>query len=382
MIYLDNAATTLQKPKAVIKAAHKYNKSLSANPGRSGHKAAFKAAQVVFECRESLRQLFNAKDSENIIFTKNCTEGLNIVIQGILKENEHCVISCFEHNSVLRPVKALEKCGVTFTIADFYEKDEQATKREFENAITPTTKLFICTHASNVFGVLNPIKQLGKLCKEKGILFCVDAAQTAGVVPIDVQGDNIDFLCMPGHKGLYGPMGTGVLILNSEVLPQPLMQGGTGSLSLMQEQPQILPDCYESGTLNVPGIAGLQKGVEFVQKTGVQNILQHEIKLLQIAYDNLSHLHEIKLHTHRPHIDSCSPVLSFSSTLTDSEDFASYLEGEHNIAVRAGLHCSPLAHKKMGTLKQGTVRISPSFFTTQEHIFKFIKAVEAFEHSQ
>ena len=265
MIYFDNGATTFPKPRAVVNAVDRTMRYYGANPGRSGHNMSLKASEIMYDCRKNAAKLFNADSPEKIIFASNCTAALNYVIKGILKEGDHAVISSLEHNAVLRPLENLKDNGVEYSIAD-YSPDDEETINNFRNAITPNTKLVICTHASNVFGVRLPVERIAALCRIHGVLFCVDAAQTAGVVPISLKDSCIDYLCTAGHKGLYGSMGTGILAINSETLPESLIQGGTGSFSSDRKQPAILPDRYESGTPNLPGIAGLNEGIKFVMK--------------------------------------------------------------------------------------------------------------------
>jgi len=362
MIYFDNGATTFPKPEAVQKAVNDLIKGYSANPGRSGHTLSMKAAEAVYKCRENLKIFLNVPDIENIIFTQNCTAALNTVIKGILRENDHVVISCLEHNSVVRPIEALRRIGVTYSIANVYVNDNNKTLNSFRESINPQTRLVVCTHASNVFGIMLPVARISALCHQYDIPLCLDAAQTAGVVPIDVVNMGIDYLCAPGHKGLYGPMGTGIIIINNTVIPDSLMEGGTGSVSNLRQQPDIMPDKLESGTLNVPGIVGLNAGIDFIKKKGIDNIFSHEMKLIQHLYDSLAKMHKVNLFTEKPDRENFVPLLSFSVTGYNSEDIAHMLNQKYKIAVRAGLHCAPLAHEYMNTIDEGTVRVCPSIF--------------------
>ncbi len=378
MIYLDNSATSYPKPVSVINSVNESLKYYSANPGRSGHKLSMKCAQKVFECRNAACRLFNLDNESKVIFTSGCTHSLNIVIKGVLKPGDHCVISCLEHNSVLRPLEKLKAHNVTYSIATVYPGDNDKTVDSFRNSINERTKLIVCTHASNVFGIKLPVERICALSHEYGVLFCLDAAQSAGVVNINLQENPYDFVCCAGHKGLYGPMGVGMLLINTDVLPDTLIEGGTGSESQNMNQPLFTPDRYESGTLNISGICGLKKGIDFVQAKGVDNIYLKEMKLIRNLYNLLSKNKRVKLYTDFPDINNFVPVLSFSVNNADSETVASYLDSRYFIATRAGLHCSPLAHKFMNTIHQGTVRVSPSVFTTNYDIKVLVNAINNF----
>ncbi len=375
MIYFDNGATTFPKPRSVKIAVNKALSYYGANPGRSGHKMSVKSSEVMYECRENAARLFGTDNPEKVIFTLNCTSALNTVIKGILKKGDHAVISSLEHNAVLRPLEFLKDRGIEYSVANYVPYDDEATIDNFRNAIKDNTKLVICTHASNVFGVKLPIERIGALCRIYGILFCVDAAQSAGVVPVSLKDNYIDFLCTAGHKGLYGPMGTGLLIVNTDNLPESLIQGGTGSESANQRQPEILPDKYESGTPNLPGIAGLNEGINYVLNKDIGRIASYEMRLAQMLYDRLNKIKKVKLYTIRPDIMQSVPVISFNIDDFDSEDISLILNSRYNIAVRAGLHCAVLAHKSFGTLKTGTVRAVISTFTTEYDVNYFANAV-------
>lgn len=374
MIYFDNGATTFPKPHAVVNAVDRTLRYYGANPGRSGHNMSLKASEIIYDCRKNTAKLFNADSPDKIIFSYNCTAALNYVIKGILKEGDHAVISSLEHNAVLRPLENLKKNGVEYSIAD-YSPDDEETINNFRNAIKPNTKLVICTHASNVFGVRLPVERIAALCRIHGVLFCVDAAQTAGVVPISLKDSCIDYLCTAGHKGLYGPMGTGILAINSETLPESLIQGGTGSFSSDRKQPAILPDRYESGTPNLPGIAGLNEGIKFVIKRTERGIERYESDLAVRLYHKLSDIPGVVLYTDSPETHRCVPVISFNIEGLDSEETAEILDKRFNIAVRAGLHCAPLAHEFFGTQESGTVRIVLSVFSTCEQVDYFASSI-------
>jgi cysteine desulfurase family protein len=375
MIYLDNGATTFPKPNSVVRAVNDALITKGANPGRSGHKMSLKAAEIMYNCRFNAAKLFGVSSPEKVIILNNCTTALNTVIKGILKKGDHAVISSLEHNAVVRPLETLKSQGITYSVAQFEPYDEEKTIDNFRNAINGNTKLVICTHASNVFGFKLPVERIGALCRIYGILFCVDAAQSAGVVPINLENSCIDFLCTAGHKGLYGPMGTGLLIINNEITPDSLIQGGTGSLSAELSQPEILPDKYESGTPNLIGVAGLNEGIKFVLKHSVESIEAQEISLIQLLYDRLSSQKNVIFYTKRPEKSHFVPVLSFNINGLDSEETARILSERFNIAVRAGLHCAPLAHKSFNTLENGTVRAVASVFTTKEQINYFASCI-------
>ena len=376
MIYFDNGATTFPKPPAVRRAVMNALQNVGANPGRSGHRMAQRAGEIIYECRKNTARLLGVPSPENVIFTYNCTTALNTVIHGLLRKGDHAVISCLEHNAVVRPLEELKSQGISFTAVDFVYGDDDKTLDNFRAAIRANTRLVVCTAASNVFGVRLPVERLAAMCRIYNIPFCVDAAQTAGCVPVNMEESGIDFLCCAGHKGLYGPMGTGILALNGKVLPRSLTQGGTGSFSSDPMQPEILPDKYESGTPNLPGIAGLNEGVRFVLSKGVDRIFAEETRKAQRLYDLLSANPRVRLYTERPSAATHVPVVSFNIEGRDSEETAAALNDSFNIAVRAGLHCAPLAHRFFGTEQQGTVRAVMSVFTTPSQIEYLAAAVK------
>ena len=364
MIYLDNSATTYPKPLAVYQAINNAVRIYGFNPGRGGYRQSIRASEKVFETRSTIKRFFNVSTEENVIFTSGCTEALNMVIKGVLKRGDHVVISSMEHNAVLRPVQKLSNNGmITYTIAEV-KADNDETLANFRKSINNRTKLFICTHASNVFGIRLPVERLCALAHSYNIMFCLDAAQSAGVLPVDVQGDNYDFVCCAGHKYLYGPMGTGLLLINNDTLLDTLTEGGTGSQSAETEMPSFYPDRLEAGTGNIAGIIGLGEGVDFVSKRGIDNIYKKETRLIKTLSERLSTLDKVTVY---PNYNG-APVLSLDMKGRNSEDIARYLSERSDIAVRSGLHCAPLAHQSMGTIDKGTVRISPSVFTTENDI--------------
>lgn len=361
MIYLDNGATSFPKPLSVRQNVDISLKKFSANPGRSGHSLSLRAAKEIFECRKRLKELFNVNSEEEIIFTENCTMALNTVIFGLLSEGDHVLISSMEHNSVTRPLESLKDKGVTYSTFD-YSYDDNETVDNVRNLIKPETKLVICTHASNVFGFRFPIERICALCHAYGILFCVDSAQSAGVFDIDVGTNQYDFVCMSGHKSLYGPMGTGVLILNNRNL-KPLLYGGTGTESVKKSQPEGLPEKFESGTQNMNGISGLKAGVDFVKNRGIKNIYNHEYKLAKRLFNGLANNRKVITYNKSFDYGKVAPVVSFNIDGVYSEDLVAKLN-KYGIMTRGGLHCSPLAHTTMNTIENGTVRVVPGVFNT------------------
>ena len=361
MIYLDNGATSFPKPLSVRQNVDISLKKFSANPGRSGHSLSLRAAKEIFECRKRLKELFNVNSEEEIIFTENCTMALNTVIFGLLSEGDHVLISSMEHNSLTRPLESLKDKGVTYSTFD-YSYDDNETVDNVRNLIKPETKLVICTHASNVFGFRFPIERICALCHAYGILFCVDSAQSAGVFDIDVGTNQYDFVCMSGHKSLYGPMGTGVLIINNRNL-KPLLYGGTGTESVKKSQPEGLPEKFESGTQNMNGISGLKAGVDFVKNRGIKNIYNHEYKLAKRLFNGLANNRKVITYNKSFDYGKVAPVVSFNIDGVYSEDLVAKLS-KYGIMTRGGLHCSPLAHTTMNTIENGTVRVVPGAFNT------------------
>lgn len=375
MIYLDNAATTYPKPRAVIESVYRSFSECGANPGRSGYDMAMRTASQIYNCREKAAEFFALSSPENVLFVPNCTTAINIVLKGVLKCGDHVIVSDLEHNAVMRPLFEMMKTrGIKYTAAHVCENDDDKTVLNFKNAITPNTKLIFCTHASNVFGLVLPIKRLSELAHRNNILFGVDAAQSAGVLPINIEKYEIDFLCVPGHKGLYGPMGTGMLLLRNDIPLKSFVEGGTGSLSAKLAQPDFLPDRFESGTCNTSGIIGLSSGISFVRGQGVTRIYEREITLMRFLYRELQKIDGIILYTSIPKIGSHVPLISFNMKKMHSEETAKLLYDDE-IAVRAGLHCSPCAHSSFGTLQSGTVRICPSIYTNRNEIKHLIKKI-------
>lgn len=375
MIYLDNAATTSPKPASVRSAVANAMQNYSANPGRAGHTMSMKTAEEVYRCRAAAAEFFHAPGPECVAFTLNCTHAVNYAMKGILKPGDQVVTSCLEHNAVMRPLNALSPKGITIAVADVVPGDNDATVDSFRKNITAQTKLIVCTHASNVWGIRLPVERIAALGHQYGIPTVIDCAQTAGVLPIDMQEYGFDYLCVAGHKGLYGPMGTGMLIAANGSGLDTIIEGGTGTNSLSLEQPDSMPDRLESGTQNVPGIAGLRAGIEFVRRQKPEAISRHEMELVRILYGELSQIKGVTLYTQEPTEAYFAPVLSFNVGDTSSEEIAQKLS-DQGIAVRAGLHCAPTAHNHFGTIQQGAVRVCPSVFTTRNEIRTFVLSLK------
>ena len=373
MIYLDNAATTFRKPKSVIKAVSNALKHFG-NSSRSSYKNSLDASKTICDCRTSLAKLFGIKNPKNIAFTCNSTEALNIAINGILDPNDHVITTCAEHNSVLRPLNYKEKNGIKLS---FVSIDENCKLRyeEFENLIQENTKAIICTHASNLTGDLYDIKRIGKIAKKHGLIFVVDASQSAGVFPIDVEKFNIDILCFTGHKCLFGPQGTGGIYVSEDVDIRPFKYGGTGIKSYEKCQPDMMPTKLEAGTLNSHGIAGLLAGVNFIHKTKLKNIRKKEEKLLKTFYKGLKKIGGIKIYGDFSSFERC-PIISINILDFDSNFISKILNEKYNIATRSGAHCAPLMHIALGTEKQGAVRFSMSYFNTLKEIKFTLKALK------
>lgn len=377
MIYLDNAATTFPKPKQVYDAVLDCMENYGANPGRAGHKLAMRAGREIYDCRENIAKLLNISNPMNIVFTHNATDSLNLAIKGVVKSGDHIITTSIEHNSVIRPIKALEEKGKQNTIVKCDEYGQLNTE-DIKKAIKPNTKLIVTTHASNVCGTLVDIEAVGNIAKENNILYLVDASQTLGVYDVDVQKINVDMVAAPGHKCLLGPQGTGILYIREGLALDILKEGGTGSNSEELFQPNMMPDRYESGTHNTPGIAGLNAGVNFVIETGIDKIRKHEEELCSYMLERLSEVPNIKIYGP---LDSKkrAAVISINIGNIDSGEVTFMLDDVYGIATRSGIHCSPLAHETLGTLIQGTVRFSFGYFSTKEEVDKSIEALKEIE---
>jgi len=373
MIYLDNAATSFPKPVEVYCEVLKCMENYAANPGRGSHDMAVEASSKIMDTRQELSEIFNIPNLLNIIFTCNATQALNIGIKGILKTGDHVISTVIEHNSVLRPLHYLSERGITYTLLDV-DENGYLNINNIKQEILANTKLIIINHTSNVLGTVQNISAIGKISKETGIIFMVDASQSAGVIPIDVVRDNIGLLAFPGHKGLYGPQGTGGLYINDALKLDSFIQGGTGSESFSVKQPDYLPDRFESGTLNTPAIAGLCAGIRFIRKVGIENIRKHEIMLVEYLIKELCKLPYIKIYG-GTNYKNRGAVVSLNLDNVDSSEVG-YILNKKGIAVRTGFHCAPLIHQIIGTTLRGTVRISPGYFNTLEDIEELIRVLK------
>jgi len=377
VIYMDNAATSWPKPQKVYQAVDKCLREYCANPGRGSYQNAVKSAKTIYRTRESVANLFHVNDPLKVIFTKNCTEALNLAIRGLVKRGEHVITSSVEHNSVIRPLNALVKQRGIF-ITQVKPRDNCILDpADIEKAITSKTTLIVTTLSSNVTGGRIQFEEIGRISQKYGIPYLLDAAQGAGVIPIDIPKSGIGMLAFPGHKGLLGPQGTGGLVLSKDFGLDSLIQGGTGSYSKNAEQPNILPDGLESGTLNTPGIAGLEQGINHINLIGIENILGRKNVLIKQLFDGLGGASGIKgLSIYSPReAEMNSGIFSFNIEGFECEEVASILNERYGISVRAGLHCAPTAHRILGTLETGCVRVSPGFFTTTDEIRQVVSAI-------
>ncbi len=373
MIYLDNAATTLQKPAAVYRAVERAMLTL-ASPGRGGYPAAMAAAEEAYRCRETAAALFGLEEPERVVFCQNATHGLNIAIKSLIRPGERAVISGYEHNAVVRPLYAL---GAKIRVAAAPPFESAGTAEAFARELKQGAALAVVNQVSNVFGCIQPVEEIASLCAERGVPLVVDASQSAGNLPLHTREWNAAFVAMPGHKGLYGPQGTGILLCGSQPENRrirTLLEGGSGSSPRLREMPDWLPDRLEAGTHNMPGIAGLRAGLDFVHRMGPGSILAHEQKLIHLAAELLWQNPRLRVYAAQDPTFQAG-VLSFRVTDLDCEEAAKRL-AERGFALRAGLHCAPLAHDTAGTGDGGTVRMSVSAFTRESHVRKLAKALE------
>lgn len=374
MLYFDNGATTFPKPEIVYNSIMTAMREYGANPGRSGHKLALRASRGIFDTRESLCKLFNIKNPMNIVLTFNATESLNIGIKGVLKPGDHVITTTMEHNSVLRPITYMGKYGIESTIVEADSKG-RINPKDIESAIKKNTKLIVTTHVSNLTGTIMPIEDIGIIAKNHGVIYMVDAAQSAGVYDIDIQKLNIDILAFPGHKGLLGPQGTGGLYVREGLDLEGFMQGGTGSASHSLIQPDIYPDKLESGTSNAPGIIGLGAGINYILEKGIHNIREHEENVTTHFIEEALKIEGLKLYGPLTKEEQ-GAVVALNIKDADSSEISYILDQEYDIAVRPGLHCAPLAHRTIGSLEQGAVRFSFGIFNTHDEIEFAIKALK------
>ena len=364
MSYLDSAATTFQKPPAVAAAMQRALATMS-SPGRGGHPAAMRAAETAFDCRSELAELFSVPSPERVIFTMNATHGLNIAIKSLVPPGGRAVVSGYEHNAVTRPLLAL---GAKVAVASGPLFEQEVITAAFDRLVTPDTDAVICNHISNVFGFILPVEDIAAICRKRNVPLIIDASQSAGVLPLNMTALGAAFIAMPGHKGLYGPQGTGVLLCGQDVLVRTLLEGGTGSLSIHQEMPDFLPDRLEAGTHNMPGIAGLLEGVRYVKRRGMDTICLRERQLTLLLAEGLRTIPGLRVYA-LPRLRQQAGVLSVIPETKDVEILGEEL-AERGIAVRAGIHCAPIAHRTAGTLETGTVRLSVSDFNTPAEVYR------------
>lgn len=378
-IYLDNAATSFPKPDAVMKKMMEYMKNIGATSGRGAYKSAIESDRLIYNCRKMICKIFNGSDPSKVIFTSNITEALNVVINGFLKEGDHVITSSLEHNSVWRPLKTLER-DRGIEISTVHCTSEGITDyNDVEKLIKPSTKLIIFTHASNVLGAIQPIREIGQIAKKHKVKFLVDSAQTAGSYPIDVKKDNIDILAFTGHKSLLGPTGTGGLLVNCDIAMNPLKSGGTGGDSKYPYQPDYFPNRYEAGTPNVVGIVGLGEALNFIYSVGIENIRKKEEAIIEYAIEKLKNVKEIEIYGPKK-AEKIVGVISFNIKNIKAEEISYELDRQYDIMVRTGIHCAPTAHKIMGTEDIGAVRIGIGYFSEKDHIDILVKALNKIQN--
>jgi cysteine desulfurase/selenocysteine lyase len=376
MIYLDNAATSWPKPPEVIANMTDVLIHSGGNPGRSGHRLSIAAARVVYEARETIAGFFNLDDPMRVIFTNNATHAINIIVHGLLKPGDSVVTSSMEHNAVMRSLRNLEKSGLQLNVVRC-NNDGTLNPSDVARLVNSKTCLVIIVHASNVTGTILPIAEISKIVHDAGSLLLVDAAQTAGILPIDMDILEADFIAFTGHKGLQGPPGIGGLLINPRfniTRLESLIQGGTGSESEYEEQPASLPDKYESGTANLVGMAGLLAGIQWITGKGIDEIRAHEKRLAQLLIEGLSVIPNLRIFGTLDHNNSTS-IVSFKSTSKKVSEIGFRLDEEYDIMTRVGLHCAPSAHRTIGSYPEGTVRLAPGIFTTIDDINKTLKAI-------
>ncbi|MBI5493259.1 MAG: aminotransferase class V-fold PLP-dependent enzyme [Deltaproteobacteria bacterium] len=369
LIYLDNAATSFPKPEAVYRRIDEVLRVISGNPGRASHRMALEASRVIFSAREAIARLFNVRDASRIAFTKNATEGINIALKGLLKPGGHVVTSSFEHNSVVKTLGRLERNGVRVTKVR-PDKDGLLDPKDIASAIDKDTKIVCISHASNVFGTVQPIEEIGRLCRNKSVIFMVDGAQTAGAMPIEMDAMNMDIFAATGHKALFGPQGTGFLYVREGIEPEPLVDGGTGELNITLE----MPDRLESGTMNTPGVGGLGAGVEFILKEGIAKVKRYEEALIEALLDGLRKTEGVRI-IGPADAKKRTALVAFNIAGKTPAEVGMRLDNDFSIMVRTGAHCAPEAHREAGTHPDGAVRVSPGYFTKEDEVEEFLRAI-------
>ncbi|WP_195543364.1 aminotransferase class V-fold PLP-dependent enzyme [Massiliimalia timonensis] len=375
MIYLDNAATTFPKPQNVARSVIEAVKTYGGNPGRSGHSISMRTSGKIYQVRELVGDFFGVS-AEQVVFASNCSHALNMAIKGVMSSGGHVITSTLEHNSVMRPLYALKKKGIIdYDCAPVYEGDVEKTLRSFAALIRPNTKAIVCTHASNVTGLILPIKELGDLCHQAGIKLIVDGAQSAGVLPVNLPRMNIDIFCTAGHKGLYGTTGTGLMLLNGDFAMDTIMEGGTGSASAQLEQPDFLPDRFESGTINTVGILSVGAGLSHIKQIGLEKVYEHEFELCRFCYEQLASIRVVKTYHYYYEKGRYAPIVLFNVGELPSVDVVARLSAR-GICVRGGLHCAPTTHRVLHTEESGAVRVSPSIFNTKRDMMNLIRELK------
>lgn len=378
-IYLDNAATTFPKPPQVSEAVYRYMTEAGVNINRGCYGSAYSVEEAVYDTRERLCRLFHGPDCRNVIFTKNITESLNVLLKGFLKPGDHVIVSSMEHNAVMRPLRQLEKIGVHFSRARC-SREGALLPGALTECLTPATRAVVMTHASNVCGTILPIAETGQFCREHGLAFFVDCAQTAGTFPIDMESMHIDALAFTGHKGLLGPQGIGGFILAEDMAERidPLLSGGTGSISHTEEIPSFLPDRFEPGTMNLPGILGLGAGLKWLEQTSLDSVREHELALTAAFLQGISPLEDAGLLQIVGKHDTAgrTGVVSVQTLRQELSDAAARLDMDYGIMTRVGLHCAPSAHQTLGTFPTGTIRFSFGWANTMEHVQAAVRALQ------
>ena len=375
-IYFDNSSTSFPKAPNVGKAMGEFIENGAFNINRGSYEGAYEAGSAVLDTREMLKDLFNAPNSKNVVFTPSVTYSLNFFIKGFLKRGDHVLVTSVEHNAVMRPLVQMEKLGVEFDVVQC-DEEGSVTADDFRSYIKENTKAIITTHASNVCGTIIPIEEIGALCKEKGLVYAVDTAQTAGILNIDMQKDNIDFLAFTGHKGLLGPQGIGGFVASDKLegLIDPVISGGTGSLSDSEEIPTFLPDRFESGTLNLPGIIGLHQALIYLKEAGIDNMRNEKMEITKYFLDQVKEIEGVRI-AGKKTVEGRLGVVSIDFEGFDNSIVSFYLSNKYNIMTRVGMHCAPRAHKTLKTFPQGTVRFSFSHFNTKEEVDICIDAIK------
>ena len=381
-IYLDNASTSFPKPKQVVEAMCLFMEQEGYNINRGGYKGAYESAQIVYETREKLCRLFDFPEIQNVVFTMNVTQALNMILQGLLHKGDHIIVSAMEHNAVMRPLVQLNKKGIDFDRFPCRE-DGSLILDEMESCLKPTTKAVVITAASNVCGTTMPLKQVGEFCKKHQLIFIVDGAQTAGVEEISMKEMKIDILAFTGHKSLLGPQGVGGFLIREEVVPliPSIITGGTGSFSDQEDTPTIMPDKYEAGTLNLPGIYGLHAALSFIEKIGIHKIKRIEMDRTKEFLEGINEIPDMRV-IGKKGLEDRTAVVSIQSDFCDEATLAFRLDQEYGIMTRVGMQCAPNAHKTLGTFPRGTIRFSFGYFTTREEIKTVIEAIKEIYQSE